>query len=297
MKIKIIADSSSGIEYAPFKSNITLIPTMIYFGNEEFVDGIDIKADEFYNKLENTNIIPTTAAPNLGNMINILKNLKLEGYTDVIHFPISGELSNYSINLKRIIDSYDLGINFYVFDSKNACLMQGIVAKYAEVLAELNYDVPKIIIECQKLSKQINTYFLVEDLKYLITNGRLNKFSGTIGTLAKIKPILHINEQGFIVPYVKVRTFSKAKQRTLDIVLKDCSKTKENIIIILHTNRYSEAIELKEMLMSKNKKIENYIITTITPTVGAHIGSGVLGVACIGLDQLSVNLIPYLKGE
>ncbi len=68
-KIKLTADSSSGLEYAPFKTETILTKTTIHFENEEFIDGVDITADDFYLKLEKSNIVPTTSAPLLSEIL------------------------------------------------------------------------------------------------------------------------------------------------------------------------------------------------------------------------------------
>ena len=135
MKIGITADCSSGVEYADFKHNIKITRTTINFKDKTLVDGIDIKVDEFYDMLEKIDEVPSTAAPSIGEITNRVNEWKEEGCTDVIHFPISFGLSPYGQNLSQLADELFEGINVHFFPSKQACIMQGYVAHYGEILA------------------------------------------------------------------------------------------------------------------------------------------------------------------
>lgn len=204
MKIGITSDCSSGLEYAPFEHHIKITRTTIHFKDEELIDGIDIKAEEFYRRLKETDIVPSTSAPSLGEISKRVEELKAEGCTDVIHFPISFGLSAYGENLLNAFDNMVEGVKLHVFNCHSACLMEGYCAHYAEILAERGYTVEEIMDECQKFADQTVAYLIVDDLKYLVKNGRLNAVSGFIGGLAKIKPILQLAKNGTIDVFEKL---------------------------------------------------------------------------------------------
>lgn len=286
MKIGITADCSSGVEYAPFKHNIKITRTTINFSNQTLVDGIDIKDDEFYKLLESIDEVPSTSAPSIGEIQNKVNEWKEEGCTDVIHFPISSGLSPYGNNLSQLVDDLFKGINVHFFKSKLACLMQGYVAHYGEKLAEAGKSVDEILFECEKFQNQISAFFIVDNLKYLVKNGRLTSIAGFIGTLANIKPILRINDEGKIVPFEKVRTKGKAIERMKSLITDAGTKYEEAIYLVLHSNRLEEANKIANDLKNTLPNAKRVEVTTITPTVGAHIGSGVLGIAYIGIDGL-----------
>ena len=221
MKIGITSDCSSGLEYAPFKHNIKITRTTIHFGETELVDGIDIKADEFYKKLRSTDIVPTTSAPTLGEIAARVEEWKKEGCTDVIHFPISFGLSAYGINLPNAFEDMVEGVNLHVINCHSAFIMEGYCAHYAEILANKGYSIEEIKEECQKFADQTVAYFIVDDLKYLVKNGRLNAMSGMIGSLLKIKPILKLLKPGTIDIFEKVRTRNRAIDRIKEVVSED----------------------------------------------------------------------------
>ncbi len=281
MKIGLTADSSSGLEYAPFKHHVLITKTQINFGDETLIDGVDITADEFYERLEKEKIIPTTSAPTTGEIITQVNKLIEDGCTHVIHFPISTELSTYGKNLENIIQPLVPNIVFKVCDTKSATLLQGMMVRYAESLVQQGYNVDEVIEKTLAYRKNANAYFIVDDLKYLIKNGRLSQLSGTIGILAKIKPILSLNQAGKIETIEKVRVHHKAVERMFQRVLDETRDAKSVTIILLHTNRYEDATHYKSHLESVMKNIKEILISTITPTVGAHIGSKIIGIGYI----------------
>lgn len=290
MKIGITSDCSSGLEYAPFEHKVKITRTTIRFGEEELIDGIDIKADEFYTKLKNTDIVPSTSAPTLGEISSRVEEWKKEGCTDVIHFPISFGLSAYGENLENAFDDMVEGVTLHVFNCHSACIMEGYCAHYAQILAEKGYTIEEIKEECKKFADQTVAYFVVDDLKYLVKNGRLNAFSGFVGSLAKIKPILRLGESGTIDVHEKVRTKGRALERIKELILEETVDAKEVIYIVLHAGCENEGLAFLESFKGTATNALKYDFTTITPTVGAHIGAGVVGLACIKLDGLKEKI-------
>lgn len=292
MKIGITSDCSSALEYAPFEHKIKITRTSIHFGNEELVDGVDITAEGFYQRLVSTTEVPSTSAPTPNELISRANEWKEEGCTDVIHFPISFGLSKYGENLLVNAEDYVEGINYHVFNCHTACIMEGFCAHYAEILANKGYTVEEIFAECQKMTDQTVTYFVVDDLKYLVKNGRLNAASGFIGSLIKIKPILKLGQTGTIDVFEKVRTHNKALDRLFEIVKNDTLDAKEVIYVVQHSNRENDAKDLLEKVKTEfahNGK--DFTISVVPPTIGCHIGSGVLSIGYIVLDGLKEKLI------
>jgi DegV family protein with EDD domain len=290
MKIGITADCSSGLEYFPHKHNVKITRTSIHFGEETLVDGVDITADEFYERLAKSEIIPTTSAPTPGEIMKQVEAWKAEGCTDVIHFPISFNLSAYGENLQALgKDMFD-GINLYVFDTKTACTMEGYIAYYAEKLAKKGLGIQEVISECSKLRQNISAFFVVDNLKYLVKNGRLSAPAGFVGNLAGIKPVLELNREGRIITYEKVRTHRKAINRIVQIIKEKSVDYKKVIYIVLHTGRLEDAKELAKRLEGEVDNALRIEVATITPTVGAHIGCGVLGIARIVTDNLLLEI-------
>src|SRR5690554_401298 len=150
-KIGLMADSSSGLLYAPFKHQIKIAKTTILFGDEELLDGVDILADAIYERLEQDEQIPKTAAPTTKEMLSQIQSLKDEGCKHILHFPISTNLSEYGKNIKQIIDPLIEDITFDVIDTKSATLLQGYLAYAAEQMVNKGFTTDQIKVEITKL--------------------------------------------------------------------------------------------------------------------------------------------------
>ncbi|MDR2828284.1 MAG: DegV family protein, partial [Acholeplasmatales bacterium] len=258
--------------------------TTINFKDKIYVDGQDITPDIFYELLLSKNEVPTTSAPTTGVIVGQIEKLMREGCNSVIHFPISFGLSDYGKNIKNIVDSLIPNLDFYVYNSKTACIMQGLFAILAENYALKGYTAQEIFTKLDDYRSRQTQYFVVDDLKYLIKNGRLSGITGNIGILLKLKPVLCLDYDGKIYTTEKIRTFSKATERIYEII-KDYTNNKKDVLYIsIHTNKYDEAVKQKEKLDNEPNCFKT-IISTITSTVGAHLGSGILGIVAICLNE------------
>jgi DegV family protein with EDD domain len=141
--------------------------------------------------------------------------------------------------------------------------------------------VREIIDKLEKIRDHIYIYVLVDTLKYLIKNGRLSAVSGFLGTLLKIKPLLHVQRDGSLVPFEKIRTTAAAQKRLLEVLLADI-EGKNVVAFIAYTNNEDKAQEIKGQILASRPDITVEIVP-LTPVVGAHAGPGTLGVGYIVL--------------
>lgn len=286
MKIAIMTDVNAGLDYIGYDSGITCLRSSVNFPNEVLVDGIDIRADEFYERIKNITDpkdIPSTSAPAMGDIMDAIEKFIEEGYTDVIHFPISFKLSSTGPNVVTVAEEYKDKINVHVVDTKMACYLQGYLAINAKEMAARGATVEEIIERSNHLIENTQAYFVVEDLNYLVKNGRLSGMAGFMGSLLKIKPVLELDKEGRIVTKEKVRTYSKAVERAIELLL-EYIDGKENIKLVgFHSLKEDVVKEVIKKIQEARPDILDTEIHFITPAVGAHIGAGVIGIGAIVL--------------
>ena len=287
MKIAVMTDVNAGLDYVGFDTGIYCLRSSINFPNQEpLVDGIDIKADEFYDRIKNitkSSEIPSTSAPSVADIYATLDELIEKGYTDVIHYPISFELSSTGQTVQMLAEEYVGKINVHVVNTKTAAFVQGYIALEAKKMVDAGKSVEEIIEYSEYLINNNKVYFLVDDLNYLVKNGRLSNAAGFIGSLFKIKPILSIRETGKIESIEKVRTYQKAIKRVEELILEFVGDHQKNEIFGFHSNNIESLNVLLGGIAEKNSLLSNQSIHYITPAVGAHIGCGVIGVAVFKL--------------
>lgn len=283
-KIAIITDVNAGLDYIGYDPQIPTLRSVINFGDEHYVDGTEIKADEFYKRIVEEKVIPSTSAPTIGDAMTILDELVEKQYTDVILYSISYQMSSIGQMVETLRPEYEDKINIHVVDTKLAAIPQGYIALQAKKMVEEGKSVEEILDYSKYLIDNSKVLFVVDNLMYLVKNGRLSGASGFAGTLLKIKPILTITKEGKIVSFEKVKTHRKAVERAIQIFDEFIGDSKKGKIYIVHTVREDDAKELAKYIDSKHPGFETEI-QMITPAVGAHIGYGVLGIAGFVLDK------------
>lgn len=279
-KIAIISDVNAGLDYLGYDTHIPVLRSVINFGEEHYIDGVEIKADEFYQMVEEKlkeGIIPSTSAPTVGEAMELIDKLISEGYTDVIMYAISFKLSSIGKMVENLKNEYENRINIHVVDTKTAAYMQGYLAVVAKKQADKGASVEEIINKSNELIANSHAYFIVDDLRFLVKNGRLSNAKGFFAGLLRIKPILEMTKDGRIDTFEKIKTLNRAVEKIKKLFIVETKNAKQLYIMIFHTCRPDEAKELKDQF----KKIINVPSTIdihmVTPAVGAHIGCGILG--------------------
>jgi DegV family protein with EDD domain len=284
-KIAVISDVNAGLDYLGYEPEIPVLRSVINFGEEHYVDGIDIMADQFYEKLQNSPVVPSTSAPTVGEAIELLERLLSEGYTDVIMCSISYKLSSIGQMVENLQNEYRGRLNIHVIDTKTATYFQGFIAVEAKRLVEEGKSIQEILDYCHYLVENSHAYFVVDDLKYLVKNGRLSGAAGFVGSLLKIKPVLELDKEGRIVPKVKVRTQRKALEVATQMFMEEIKDAKKVYIIVEHTLAEEKGKELVRYFQESCPNAVAVDLHMVTPAVGAHIGCGVLGFGYFILEK------------
>ncbi len=287
-KIAIISDVNAGLDYIGRDAGIPTLRSMINFGDEHYIDGIEIKAAEFYEKVKvklAEKIIPSTSAPTVGEAMELIEKLIKDGYTDIIMYSISYKLSSIGQMVESIRPEYEDKINIHVVDTKTAAYLQGFLAVTAKEMADEGKSVVEILERTKFLRENSHAYFVVDDLSFLVKNGRLSGAAGFFGGLLKIKPLLEITDDGRIVTFEKIKTHARAVERAKIVFLEKVQTAKKVKIIIFHTCRENDAIELKKYMSTQVPQAVDIEVHMITPAVGAHIGLGVLGIGYYVLEK------------
>ncbi|MBN2300809.1 MAG: DegV family protein [Acholeplasmataceae bacterium] len=280
-KIGLVVCGNSGVDYLKLDYPVKMIRSTLNLDGKEYEDYVDIQAKEFYDIIQaNPDIDVSTSQTSTGRIASVYEELKEEGYTDVIAVVISSKLSG---TYQGAVLAKDMvpGINVYVIDSRSVSYGEAFLVIEAIKMIKKGYKTRDIIDKLEKIRDNIYIYVLVDTLKFLVKNGRLSAASGFLGTLLKIKPLLHIQRDGSLVPFEKIRTTAKAQQRLLEVIKHDVDG-KNVVMFIAYTNNLGKAEELKNQIQTIRPDITVELVP-LTPVVGAHAGPGTLGVGYIVL--------------
>ena len=274
-KIGVIACSNACLDYIKHDYDIRIFRSTLHLGDEDYLDFIDIKADDFYKRLEeDKSVFPSSSYMPIGQMIEIYEQMLEEGYTDVIVISISKEMSgiyNASIMASNEVE----GLNVHVFDSMTVAYPEAMMALKACEMIEDGEDVPEILAELEYIRDNNKIYFAVHTLQYLVKNGRLSNASGFIGSALKIKPVLVI-EDGKVESFDKIRTFKKALSKVLELFFTE-TEGKDVIPFIIHANNYEAKDFIVEEIRRNRPEITEIPDLPLTAVVGAHGGPKTIG--------------------
>ncbi len=270
-KIGLVVCGNSGIDYMDHPYDIRVIRSMLLFGDEEFTDFVDIKADDFYKKLEaSSDLHISTAQTATGVILETYEQLKKDGYDEILTITISSKLSG-TFEGARMAANMVEGIKVRVFDSLTVAYPEAYMALTAAKMIEEGKQMTEILDKLIVIREHQGILISVDTLKYLVKNGRLSGASGFLGSLLKIKPMLHLTREGRVEPLEKIRTRSKAIKRIVEKYLKEDYNSNQDVFIA-HANDEETAQAIKQDLLNQKPELGDVLITPLTPVVGAHAG-------------------------
>lgn len=280
-KVAIITCSTSGLDYIEGYEGIFTARTTIVIDGQEYVDGLTMLPTQFYENLDSYEGIPTTAQPSPGHLLDIYKDIKDQGYDEAIYISISDKLSGTYQGV-CLSTSYLDDLTIHPFNSESASYITGYMAMEAYRMANEGADAAAILEHLGKIRENDHVFFMVDDLQYLVKNGRLSNASAFVANMLKIKPLLEVLDDGSIAATEKIRTSKKAVNRIVDRFLEETEGGKESrFTFLFHTEAPTYVAMVKEKLAAAGFDTSRLISHPISPGVGCHIGKGVIGIGYV----------------
>lgn len=274
MKTAIIVDSTAYIPKSlREEKNIYSIPLSIIFNDKQYREEENITAEEFYEKVKQEKIFPTTSQPPIGEIVELLKEIAVD-YDEAVFITLSSGISGTYQTVQsagRMVE----GLTVYPYDSEISCMVEGFYALEGADMAARGKSATEIVKRFDEMKPFIRAYFIVDDLSHLQRGGRLSATQALIGSVLQVKPILHF-EDTKIVPFEKIRTRKKALKRVLELFHEDAFQGVPIEATVIHANRLQEAEELCKEIENKYPNV-NVNISYFGPVIGTHLGEGALG--------------------
>lgn len=275
MTVRIVTDSTCDLPASVIsRYGICVVPLYINVGSRSYLDGIDLTRDEFYRNLPAYPQQPTTAVPSPQKFRALYDMLADEGASAVLSIHISSSLSG-TVNVAQTAADETTSVPVTVFDSRQLSLGTGFLVETAARLAQAGATLPQIIDVLNDQIKRTYVHAALDTLQFLRRSGRMSAVLSTVGDLLQIKPLLKMYDG--ISGADRVRTYKHALKYLVEMLHKYSPFEK---IAILHSNAPERAQallqEIKDILPDKEIWFEQ-----INPVLGAHIGPGVVGFACV----------------
>ena len=265
-KIKIITDSTLDLPAELIREkNIEVLPLLINFGEESYLDGVEITTKEMIDKINATGILPTTAQVTPNRFEETFKKYLDEGYKIVV-LTLSSDMSGTyqsACIAKDMLESDDI----VVIDSRNVTSGLGLLALKACQFRDKGLGIKEIEEEILKAIPKVKSSLNFESLENLVRGGRLSKTAGTIGSVLGLRLILEVKD-GKMSVKDKVRGSTKALKKLIsDFESADVDFDSPIVLLELLNEDVYEG--LKIYFQEKNI---NYIDAKVGCTVGIHSG-------------------------
>ena len=275
--IRIVADSSCDISQDEAKKlNIEIAPIPVSFGNDTYMDGIDINADKFYEMLVNSKELPTTAQVNPLEYIERFEEVAKTGDSLLI-ITLSSKLSGSYGNacmFRKEVDYPEIEI----VDSLNTINMMKILVREAVKKRDEGLNVHEIAEYLNKFKKRIKLVAVIDTLEYLHKGGRLSGTAKVFGTLLNIKPLISVIDGEVRMIGKKSGTNKALEQLAIEF---DKFDRDPNYPIIFGYTMTTEKMDAFIERLKVDHDLGNYETSGIGPVVGVHIGPGACAVTCV----------------
>ncbi len=276
-KIAIVTDSTADLtKQTAEEYDITVAPLSVNFGDQSFLDGIEISPEKFYEKLKTSDRLPTTSQVSVGGFVEIYKDLA-QKFDTIISIHISDKLSGtYQAAVLAAKEFSDVEI--VPVNSKTVTTSLAFQVRMAVEEARKGSSKEEILKKLEKTQENQRIYFSVKTLEFLEKGGRIGKAQALVGTLLNIKPILTVDREGYVSPLEKIRGHKKVLQRLAELYGKFIEEHGPNCFqAILHAAAEEEAKGLKKTIEEKFGP-QNIEISQLGPVVGTHTGPGAIGI-------------------
>lgn len=281
MKLAVITDSSAFLpDSLRGNDHLFVLDIPVVIAGETYVEGKNLTASEFYEKMAATDDLPKTSQPSVAELEETLTRLASEDYTHVLGLFLSSGISGFYQNIQYLKDEFpDLKIAFP--DSKITSAPLGLMVENALTWAAEGQDFEEILIKIQRQIDGTSAFIMVDDLNHLVKGGRLSNGAAILGNLLSIKPILYFNDAGVIEVFEKIRTEKKAIKRLIEVVEEKTASASYQVMVI-HGNAEEKAESLRQQLIAAGIA-DDISLATFGSVIGTHLGEGSVALAYIPL--------------
>ena len=276
--VRIITDSSADLEPREYENlGITCIPLTVFFGDTEYQENVNLTKEQFYELLASGEF-PKTAQPSPQYLLDLFEEAKAAG-DEAIYFSISSAISGtyQTACATRELVEYD---GCYVFDSRNATGGLRVLLEQAVRLRDAGKSAKEIMEGVAAIQDRIVLYACMDTLEYLYRGGRISQTVYKLGTLAQVKPILRVTEEGAI----EVPAKAMGMRKGMDMLCKKVEAHKpspDHSFYAMYTGDRSNGAALAEKFRAMGYDIPEEKIINVGAAIGSHVGPNACGMVYV----------------
>lgn len=276
--MQIVADRGADLSQAVIDQyNINIAPLYINLEGKTYSSGVDIDSKTFYQKLGQTDAMPTTSMPSPGDFAQLFDRLAQKD-PDIFYIHISSGLSGTSKAAQQSLELVK-NANVELFDSKTLSSPYGWQVEAAAKALSNGWSVTEIKNYLQSVRLFSNGMFTLNDLKYLIHGGRISHLKGLLATALQLKPVITVDKtSGKYIDTGRGRTI-KGAIKQIAVSLKKLYSEGTKLRIQLLQGDFAQGVELLKEVIDQQFEAVYEETLHIAPVLGAHTGPSMVGLS------------------
>ena len=281
-KIAVMTDSCADVpQELVERYHLFILPMGITCSDGEYRDGVDIHAEDIYERLKTE--LPRSSTPSGADVEDTFAEIRRQGYTKAVAILLSGGLSGTVNHVRLAADELE-GLEVEVYDSRQASIGIGVIALQAAEYVEAGTTFEELKEKIEGLIKSTKVFFSIDTVEYLQKGGRIGKGAAFAGMLLDIKPILSFDGEGEIYTAAKVRTHKQVEKRLLQLVEELKEEGRPYNLVVADGGAPAEREDLEKKLVEILPDSRRLIRAKIGAALSIYLGSGLLGAGIQYLD-------------
>ena len=280
--IALITDSSCDLPPDEFiRRNIRIVPVVVIFGNQSYIDKVTMTERDFYHMLANSPHHPKTSQPAPADFQEVFQQAAAN-HQQALAIILTGALSGTLQAAQRAAETVKPQIDVHVVDSKTVCIGLGLILREAAEAIESGVNnIEELKHRVEWAIQNVRLYISFETMEYIVRGGRVSRFRGALAQLLKLKPILLINAEGKTEVVAKTFGGDHGRRKLMEIVKREAAGKRKLRFLVAHANN-PEGAHYHAEWIRKYFEIPEVSIVSVSPALGAHAGPGAVGIAFLG---------------
>jgi len=271
----IVLDSTADFPDAPERyANFRVVPLYVLFGSESFADYVEMSPEQFYERLQSSDVLPTTSQPTPGDFLAVYEELAPQ-YERILVLTLSSTLSGTFGSAQAAAGMLG-GDTVRVIDTRTVSASLSLLALGVQHRLERGTTEDEIDEFVARYQRDHHLLFTVNTLEYLAKGGRIGRAAAFAGNLLNVKPILALRD-GEVIPLKRVRGNHKAFAEFRDHFVATSTDSPSLKVGIAHAAAPERLEALRELVQHERPQAQVEIETTLGAVVGTHAGPGTVG--------------------
>jgi DegV family protein with EDD domain len=276
-RVGIVCDSTCdlGPEWLA-QHDVRMVPLKVLFGDDSYLDWIDLSPDEFYTKLAASASLPKTSQPSPADFTKAYVELAEAGCTEIVSIHLTSALSGTFES--ATLAAVNSAVPIRIVDTKTVSMATALAIEAAVEVRDTGGSATDVESAARKAADSSRLYFILDTLEYLVKGGRAGKAAGLAASVLNIKPILTFTPEGTIEPFKKVKGLKKALAELAAQVATDSAGTRLRLSV-LHGAAPELADQMVAALDAAGVDYELDMIGSVGAVIGTYAGPGAVGLA------------------